>query len=38
MKKRGYLPALTPAAREAVPPVTGDVQGLLADLQGLFSS
>jgi glycolate oxidase len=36
VKKRGYLPALTPAAREAVPQVTGDVRGLLADLQGLF--
>ncbi len=36
MKRRGYAPALTPAAREAIPPVTGDVRGLLADLEGLF--
>ena len=36
MKRRGYQPALTPAAREAIPPVKGDIRGLLADLEALF--
>jgi glycolate oxidase subunit GlcD len=36
VKKRGYLPALSPAAREAVPEVKGDARGLLADVESLF--
>ncbi len=36
MKRRGYEPVLTPTARAAIPPVTGDTAGLLADLRALL--
>jgi glycolate oxidase len=36
VKQRVTEAALTPAAREAVPPVKGDTRGLLADLEALL--
>ncbi len=36
MKSRAYEPVLTPQAEQALPPVTGDKAGLLADLERLL--
>ncbi|HYF00195.1 MAG TPA: FAD-linked oxidase C-terminal domain-containing protein, partial [Planctomycetota bacterium] len=36
MKRRGTEPVLSDGAREHIQPVTGDIRGLLADLEGLL--